>query len=105
MTRVSPSPRRWNVTTPACSGPSSDVQAIRSSGRCSVMTASNSFVFPATLVTQWVWVSSSWRTSSTPSMKCGELLELGPLVVRGPYGDVHVDALLDRRHLGLLLVL
>ena len=44
---------------------------MRSSGRCSVMTASNSFVFPATFVTQWVWVSSSWRTSSTPSMNCG----------------------------------
>ena len=71
MTRVFASSSRWKVTTPACSGPSSDVQAMRWSGVCSVMTASNSFSLPATFVRQWVWVSPDWRTSSTPSMNCG----------------------------------
>jgi hypothetical protein len=33
MTRVRLASSRWNVTTPACFGPSTEVQAIRSSGR------------------------------------------------------------------------
>jgi hypothetical protein len=43
------------------------VQATRSSGCCSVISASNSRFTPSMLVTQWVRVSSSWVIRSTPA--------------------------------------
>ena len=62
---------RWNVTTPACCVPSVARQATRSSGCCSVISASNSRSTPAIFVRQCTCVSSIWRISSTPSMKRG----------------------------------
>src|SRR5690606_31240391 len=61
----------WKVTTPAWLVPSVDVHAMRSSGCCSVISASNSRVTPAMSVTQCVWVSSTWVMDSTPSMNSG----------------------------------
>src|SRR4029453_4450647 len=72
VTLVLLSSRRWNVTTPACSGPSSAFHATRSSGCCSVIVASNSRTAGPTFVTQCRWRSSSCRTSSTPSMNSGK---------------------------------
>ncbi len=74
ITRVWVSSRRWKDTTPACSGPSTECQAMRSSGRCSLISASNSRSTPAILVTQWVRVGVSWSILSTPCMKYGKSL-------------------------------
>ncbi len=75
LTLVVLSSSRWKVTTPPCDVPSSVspvvCQAIRSSGCCSVISASNSRLTPAILVTQWVRVGVSWLIFSTPSMKAG----------------------------------
>ncbi len=60
------------MTTPACLGSSTELQATRSSGCCSVIIASNSRSTPATLVTQWVIVSLVCSIRSTPSMNCGK---------------------------------
>jgi hypothetical protein len=51
-TRVVLSSRRWNVTTPDCFGPLTDRHATRSSGCCSVISASNSRVTPPIVVCQ-----------------------------------------------------
>jgi hypothetical protein len=64
---------RWNVTTPACfASPVVLVQAMRSSGCCSVISASNSRSTPPIFVTQCVWVSSSCVIRSTPPMNWGK---------------------------------
>jgi hypothetical protein len=73
ITRVLLSSRRWKVTTPAClASPPVLVQATRSSGCCSVISASNSRLTPSMLVTQWVRVSSSCVIRSTPPMNWGK---------------------------------
>ncbi len=71
VTRVVSSSIRWKVTTPDWWVPSSVVQATRSSGCCSVTSASNSRVTPAIFVTQCVFVGLIWSIRSTPSMNCG----------------------------------
>src|SRR5918993_4899884 len=73
MTRVLASSSRWKVTTPAClASPLVLVHATRSSGCCSVISASNSRFTPSMLVTQWVRLSSSWVIRSTPPMNWGK---------------------------------
>ena len=64
-------PTASKVTSPSLRVPSIEVQAISWSGICWVMRASHSRRTPAMLATQCSRVSSSWRTSSTPSMKTG----------------------------------
>ena len=59
------------VTTPPLATPLVLRQAMRWSGICSVISASHSLVLPATLARQCRWVSSSWLTCSTVSMKRG----------------------------------
>src|SRR5262245_44220120 len=71
ITRVLVSERRWNVTTPALVAPVVFFQATRSSGCCSVMTASHSSTLPPILARQWRRCWSSWRTASTPSINRG----------------------------------
>ena len=71
MTRELVSLSLWNVTTPALSLPSVLRQATRSSGCCSVISASHSWRVPPSSATQCRWRSSSWRISSTPFMNCG----------------------------------
>ena len=99
MTLVWLSSRRWNVTAPACRAwPATVVQATRSSGICSVISASNSRCTHSTLVTQWVSVSVRCSMRSTPSMNSGNVLELSPLVVGGVHRDADLDGFLDLRH-------
>ena len=84
ITRVWLSSSRWNVTTPACLRPA---RALPRNPLVRVLLGDLGIELlrpPATLVTQWVWVSSTWRISSTPSMNCGKSAELCPLVVGGP---------------------
>ena len=74
VTRLVVSLSLWKVTTPACSvSPPVLVQATRSSGCCSVITASNSRFWPPTLIFQCVWVSSIWVIDSTSSRNLGKL--------------------------------
>ena len=61
---------RWNVTTPDWCVPFDVVHATRSSGCCSVISASNSRVTPAMLVTQCVVVGPTCSMRCTPSMNC-----------------------------------
>ena len=73
VTRVVWSPSGRNVTIPLCrTSPSVLRQAMRSSGSCSTISASNSRRAPATSVTQWVCRSSSCRIAMTPDMNCGK---------------------------------
>ena len=46
--------------------------ATRSSGCCSVISASHSFTWPAISAFQCRWVSSIWRISCTPFMNFGK---------------------------------
>lgn len=74
ITLVWASSSRWKVTTPACrASPETVVQATRSSGICSVISASNSRCTPLTLVTQCVSVSVRCSTRCTPPMNSGKL--------------------------------
>ncbi len=97
MIRVWSSPSRWKVTTPECPLPSVVFQAMRSSGRCSVISASHSLRgagdlgLPAEVrVVDLVHVLDALH-------ELRELLELRPLVVGGPDRNVDVDGLLDCR--------
>src|SRR5919112_3889828 len=57
---------------PAWDLPSVLRQAIRSSGSWSTISVSNSRWTPPTLVTQWLVVSVSWVTDSTPDINRGK---------------------------------
>ncbi len=70
-TRVEPSSTGSNVTSPSFWSPSVERHAIRESGCCSTISASHSASRPATSAAQWRFLSSSWRTSFTPSMNRG----------------------------------
>lgn len=73
MTLVVSSWIRWKVTTPAClASPLTVVQATRSSGTCSVISASNTRSSPPTFVTQCVSLSVRCSMRSTPSMNWGK---------------------------------
>jgi hypothetical protein len=98
MTAVLLSSRRWKVTTPACSAPCSLVQAMRWSGVCSVMTASNSLVLAGHLRRPVRMRVVELADLLDALHELGELLELRPLVVRGADGDLDVDGLLDVGH-------
>src|SRR5260370_413708 len=63
---------RWKVTTPAFQAPPRLVHAMRSSGRCSVISAIHSFSLPPMTAFHCRRLSSSWRTSLTPSMNFGK---------------------------------
>ena len=71
LTLVWVASRGVNLMMPACDLPSVLRQAIRSSGAWSTISVSNSLWTPPTLVTQWLVVSVSCVTDSTPDMNCG----------------------------------
>ena len=103
MTFERSSPSLWNVTTPALSLPSVLRQATRSSGSCSVISASHSWRLPPNSATQWRCLSSSLADLLDALHERRELLELGPLVVGRLDRDVDLDALLDGGHAASLV--
>jgi hypothetical protein len=62
----------WKVTTPACVTPSFTRHLIRLSGRCSTISALNSFEIPQIFVLKVTWDSSSWLTESRRCMNSGQ---------------------------------
>ena len=91
ITRVVSSSSLWKVTTPALSLPSVLRHATRSSGLCSVISASHS----CSVRRSWPSSAGACRRSGgprrRPSMNFGELLELGPLVVDGADRGLDID--------------
>jgi hypothetical protein len=71
VTSVLPASAGRNVTWPALVLPSIERQAMRSSGTCSVISASRSCRLPPKAVTRCGCRSSSCSTRSTPFMKRG----------------------------------
>jgi NAD(P)-dependent dehydrogenase (short-subunit alcohol dehydrogenase family) len=71
MTRVVSGDKWWNVTAPAFGAPAVARHATRSSGCCSVISASHSRRAPPMVATQCKCPSSICCTDSTPSMKRG----------------------------------
>src|SRR4051812_8845104 len=69
VVRVAPAGVKY--TAPAFVAPSVAAQATFSLGTCSRITARHSRLTPPITATHCSVVSSSWRTSATPSMKCG----------------------------------
>ena len=101
MTRELSSVSLWNVTTPALSLPSVLRQATRSSGCCSVISASHSWRGTADLghPVQVAVVELADLLDALHELR--ELLEPGPLVVCRADRDVEVDGLLDGGGRGL----
>ena len=99
VTRVCVSSSRWKVTTPACFGP---VERRPGDPLVRVLLGDLGVELPrhaADSVTQCVCVSSSLADlARTPLHELRERLELGPLVVGGPDGDVDVDGLHNLAH-------
>src|SRR5829696_1143011 len=72
--------------------------ATRSSGSCSVISASHSCRDPPNSAVQCSCRSSSWRIWLDAVHELRELLELRPLVVDRSNRRLDIDRLLDRAH-------
>jgi hypothetical protein len=72
VTTVRSGPAGAKRTAPAFVAPSVAAQATFSSGTCSRIVAFHSRLTPAIWATQCSVLSSSWRTSLIPPMKCGK---------------------------------
>src|SRR6476469_2927956 len=94
--RLRPGLGSSKLTVPRVYLPSVDSHVMRRSGSCSMIFASHSACLPDTVAAQCNSVSSSWRTSWTPSMNRGKFLELRPLVVRRRDRNRDLDLFLER---------
>ena len=108
--RVRRSASWWKVTTPLCWSPCVTRHSIRSSGRCSTISASNSFEIPQILALNETFVLVLLRDPLEAVHELRPFLELGPLVVGDADRHGDIDRLLDRHppalaHAGRLVLL